>query len=350
MKFEAISIEQSPGKILAHNISDQEGIRRLRKGRIISEADVDVLRVLGLERVYAVELEDGDVHEDDAAWQIAEGIRGAEVRISGGSTGRANLLAESPGVFKVDPGRVAEINRLPGVTVSTLRNHAVVPTKQLLASVKIITYALPEGVVRQALEIARRSAPVISLAALQARKVGLILSGAAGMQSRLKDDFEPPLRSRIEGWGSSLHAMDFVPLGDPGDKSGLVERIQSHIADGCALIILAGETAIMDDNDIVPRAIRSAGGVVESLGAPVDPGNLLMLAYFGEIPVLGAPGCARSRGENVVDWLIPRLLTGERVSREDIIQLGHGGLLEDVKERPVPREPESGGSSAGSHS
>jgi molybdenum cofactor cytidylyltransferase len=107
---------------------------------------------------------------------------------------------------------------------------------------------------------------------------------------------------------------------------------------GLELIVLAGETAIMDRHDLLPRAVERAGGSVECVGAPVDPGHLLMLAYLDETPVVGAPGCARSRKTNIVDWVLPRLLAGERLTRPDIIALGHGGLLEDVPERPTRRD------------
>ncbi len=117
----------------------------------------------------------------------------------------------------------------------------------------------------------------------------------------------------------------------------LAQALSRQRQAGAQLIILAGETAIMDRHDLAPRAVERAGGHVESLGAPVDPGNLLMLAYMDEVPILGAPGCARSRKINIVDWILPRLLVGERLTRADIAALGHGGLLEDVPERPMPR-------------
>jgi molybdenum cofactor cytidylyltransferase len=131
---------------------------------------------------------------------------------------------------------------------------------------------------------------------------------------------------------------DFVALDDEPDEAALAEMLRQQVASGIEMILLAGETAIMDSHDIVPRAIERAGGRVESVGAPVDPGNLLMLAYIRDVPVVGAPGCARSKKINIVDWILPRLLVGDRLTRRDIIELGHGGLLQDVRERGMPRE------------
>ena len=130
---------------------------------------------------------------------------------------------------------------------------------------------------------------------------------------------------------------DYVPLEDETGEAELAAALQKQKEAGAQLIVLAGETAIMDRHDLAPRAIERAGGEVTCFGAPVDPGNLLMVGYLGEAPVLGAPGCARSRKVNVVDWALPRLLVGDRLTRKDVMDLGHGGLLEDIPERPMPR-------------
>ncbi len=131
--------------------------------------------------------------------------------------------------------------------------------------------------------------------------------------------------------------MDFIPLEDDGGETTLSSALVKLIQAGAELVILAGETAIMDPADIAPRAVLRAGGQIVSVGVPVDPGNLLMLAYLEGVPILGAPGCARSRKTNVIDWVLPRLLVGERLLKEDLGALAHGGLLEDIPERPMPR-------------
>jgi molybdenum cofactor cytidylyltransferase len=164
----------------------------------------------------------------------------------------------------------------------------------------------------------------------------MILSGSASIRQRLVTDFAP-LRERIEKLGSSIARTDFVALDDEVDEAALADMLKRQLASGIRLILIAGETAIMDGHDIVPRAVQRAGGQVESVGAPVDPGNLLMLAYLNDVPVVGAPGCARSKKVNIVDWILPRLLAGDRLTRRDIIALGHGGLLQDVPERGIPR-------------
>jgi molybdopterin biosynthesis enzyme len=211
--------------------------------------------------------------------------------------------------------------------------------------VKIIPYALPEAVVYQAEELGQVGDPIIQLLEFARRRVGLILMGDVAVRPRLQRDFEAPIRERVERIGSDLMDVDFVPVGEEEAPTGISAALGNQVDAGCEMIILAGQTAVMDEDDIVPRAVVAAGGVVESIGAPVDPGNLLMLAYIDKVPIVGAPGCARSRKENVVDWILPRLAIGERIRREDIIELGHGGLLEDFPERSVPRM-ETGGQGA----
>jgi molybdenum cofactor cytidylyltransferase len=172
---------------------------------------------------------------------------------------------------------------------------------------------------------------------LPSKSVGLILSGSTSLHARLITDFSP-LRERIEKLGSSIDRTDFVALDDETDEATLADMLMQQISSGIRMILLAGETAIMDSHDIVPRAVVRAGGRIESVGAPVDPGNLLMLAYINDVPVVGAPGCARSRKTNIVDWILPRLLVGDPLTRRDIVELGHGGLLQDIRERGMPRD------------
>jgi molybdenum cofactor cytidylyltransferase len=185
--------------------------------------------------------------------------------------------------------------------------------------------------------IARESGqPLISVDSLTPRPVSMIFSGSPSLQEKLNADFAP-LRARIESLGSYIATTDYIPLEDEQGEAMLANMLCRHYHTGAKLIVLAGETAIMDHSDIVPRGLERAGGSVEVVGVPVDPGNLLMLGYLHGVPVLGAPGCARSKKTNIVDWVLPRLLAGDRLERSDFISLGHGGLLEDTRQRPMPR-------------
>jgi molybdenum cofactor cytidylyltransferase len=337
MKFEPVPLSEAKGKILGHNIAAANGQRLLRKGKPLSDEDLEHLRVLGRTSVYVAQMEENDVDENTAARRVAEAVRGTGLHIPGVSSGRANLLANEAGLLRVDVERLAQLNACDGLTLATLRTHSPVHARQIVATVKIIPYAMPESVLSEAEAIATGSRHILRVDALPTRSVGMILSGSASIQQRLVSDFSP-LRDRIEKLGSSVTRTDFVALDDESDEAALADMLKQQLESGIGMILFAGETAIMDAHDIVPRAVERAGGQVESVGAPVDPGNLLMLAYLNDIPVVGAPGCARSKKINIVDWILPRLLAGDRLTRRDIIELGHGGLLQDVPERGMPRE------------
>lgn len=336
MRFLPVPIAQAEGAILGHNIANGEGRRALRKGRVLTEADLGVLRSLGRESVYVAVLDADDVGEDDAAERVAaaagEGIRRSRAR-----TGRVNLYAESLGLLRLDVGVLARLNGMAGVTLATLPEYSVVRAGTMVATLKIIPYALPESTVVEVENLLGEVAPLLAIEALRRRRVGLVLTGSAAARERVVLGFERALRERLEGWGADLEVVDFVPVDDDHGVSGLALALEKQLAAGLELLVLAGETAIQDRHDITPRAILEVGGEISAFGVPVDPGNLLLLAYCGDVPIVGAPGCARSPKRNIVDLVLPRLLAGHRLSWEDLLGWGHGGLLEDVPERPLPR-------------
>jgi molybdenum cofactor cytidylyltransferase len=338
MKFGPVPVAQAEGKILGHNISNPVGKRVLRKGNQLTGDDVRLLAEIGRAVVYVAELEPGDIGENTAAERIARLVCGEGVQMTRPIVGRVNLLAQEWSVLRVDASRLARINECEGITLATLPSHAVVQPRKIAATIKVIPFALPEAVVCEAEAYAAEGGPVVQLYPLHLRTAALVLSSSPFAKERVISDFVPALRERIEGLGSELRSVDFVPLEDEAGEIALAETIQERVAEGAEIIILAGETAIMDRYDIAPRAVERAGGEVTCYGAPVDPGNLLMLAYLDKVPILGAPGCVRSKKTNVIDWVLPPLLAGDRLSRRDIIQMGHGGLLEDIPKRPVPRE------------
>jgi len=327
---------EAKGKILGHNVTGLNGRRAFRKGRTLTSEDVDLLRDLGKKAIYVAELDESDVDEDTSANRVAVAVAGYGLDFSGPSTGRVNLRAKSLGVFRVDQPRLNRLNGCEGITLATLPNHSTVRSNQIVATAKVIPFAVPGLAVEEAEGIASEGGPMIRVDLLEHRKVGLILTTSDATRERIETQFAP-LRERIEALGSELARVDHVSQNEETAESELAKSIKAQASGGMDLIILAGETAIMDREDVAPRAIESAGGSLEVLGAPVDPGNLLMLSYIGELPILGAPGCARSRKVNVVDWVLPRLLVGERLTRADIASMGHGGLLDDLPERPMPR-------------
>lgn len=318
-----LPLEEAVGHILRHNLSSPDGRKAFAKGHRIALADLPRLAELGLERLRVAVLEPGDVHEDEAARRLAAAVCGPGVQARPPAASRVNLLADADGVVRVDVAALFEINAIDGLTVATLSSYALAHARQRVATIKIIPFAVREGDLARAEAIGRASRHVIALSPLRQLDVGVILVGSAAARTRIEAGVYPAIESRVVELGSRVLAMRYVE----SEEQLIAEAIGQLRADGAQLLVIAGETSIMDRDDVTPQGIRLAGGRVEHYGAPVEPGNLLLLGYLDALPVLGAPGCVRSRDVNIVDLLLPRLLAGEQITRRDIVELGHGGLL-----------------------
>jgi len=319
-------VPEAGGTILVHNVADADGRRVLKKGTRLAEEHLTRLAELGHARVMVAVLEAGDVLEDEAAVALAEALQSDQLRLSRVTGGRVNLVAEVDGLLEVDAERLLELNMLPGITLATLPPRTVVGPSQKTAQVatlKIIPYAVPRRDLESALALARLRPGIVEVRPVPpGRRAALLLTGEPSAYDKVQADFVPPTRSRLERLGAKLGTVEAVPQ----DRAA-IQAAAARLAAEADLLIIAGQTSIMDEDDITLRALRDAGAEVVACGAPVEPGNLLALAYFPDTPVLCAPGCARGLNYNVVDILLPRLLLGDRLERADIAALGLGGLL-----------------------
>ncbi len=335
MQFIEVNVEDALGLVLAHNVTNDEGRRILRKGKRLEEADIRRLLGSGRKTIHAARIEADDTDEDAAALQITRAVSRGPLRLSGPSTGRVNVYAEALGVVRIDTESLLALNDCDGVTLSVVRNGTVARPGRMVGTTKILPYALPQTTVEQAVSVGKNATP-LELVPLPTTRAALIVTSSAANEDKIVRGFEAALGERLQALNSKLEHVEHVAVGEQ-TRERLGERITELRRDSPQLLILAGETAIQDRHDIAPTALEDAGGTVHCFGAPVDPGNLLMLGDLDGVPVLGAPGCARSPKANIVDLVLPRLLVGEQLSRRDIIELGHGGLLDDVPERPLPR-------------
>jgi len=329
MKFGPLPVDQAEGKILAHNIAGPNGRRAFRKGKLLTARDVSALLKEGYKSIYVAEIMSNDVDENSAACKVAEMAMGGGLKIKGPSAGRVNLASIYKGVLQVDAERLAQINECEGITFATLRSYAVVRAQQSVATIKIIPYAVPAAALDQMASEINANLPLIQVKELKPRRVGIVFSGLPQAHDYVFKTFEPPLRQRIEDYGSLITSIEYIPLEGEKDEADLAAILRGQIDQGIEVIVLASETSTMDRNDIVPRAVERAGGQVTSVGAPVDPGNLLLLAYINNIPILGVPGCVRSPKKNIVDWVLPALLAGDHLIKSDIAAMGYGGLIEE---------------------
>jgi molybdenum cofactor cytidylyltransferase len=324
MKFRRVPLEQARGHILGHNVT-REGRRMLKKGRRIGDAELAQIAEAGADSVHVAELEPDDVDEDAAALRVARALaRGGGLRERAAYGGRVSLLSACRGVWRVPSERLLELTLIEGVTLAAVPSFSAVSEGQTVATLKIIPFALPEARVARAEELAGRG--LVRVDALEPRRVSVIVSGAEGRRRTLLETFRTPLEERLAALGVIHLDFDFVSLAD-APEAALAAALGARLDAGAALVILVSETATMDSEDLAPQAIRLAGGEVAVVGAPVFPGNLLLLGYRGAAAILGAPGCVRSRGRNVVDLILPRLLTGERLGAREVAELGLGGML-----------------------
>jgi molybdenum cofactor cytidylyltransferase len=326
MKFERVAIERAPGHVLAHNVF-HAGERTLGKGTQLGPSELQRLRDAGVEHVYIARLEPEDVLEDAAAQRIASALaRGSRgmLEFRRAHTGRVTLTAAGRGVVVSAVPRLLELNRIEGVTLAVREQYAVVEAQRPVATLKIIPYALPEAAVARA-EVAAGSG-VVQLRPLLPARVVLLGFGARGRRAQVLDPFIDATSERLARLGTRALETEYVAI-DADPVAALTHALDRHAANGCELVIVVGETASMDRDDLAPAAIRGAGGRVDVVGAPVFPGNLLVVGYIAGCAVLGAPGCARQPALNVVDFVLPRLLSGERITQDDVAALGLGGMI-----------------------
>jgi molybdenum cofactor cytidylyltransferase len=334
MKFGPVPVDEAAGKILAHKMLSPEGKSLFNKGHTLTTSDTALLKAHGIEAVVVADLASTDVDENEAARRVGIALAGEHVRVTAPGVGRANLIATAAGPLRIHVPALDRLNNIDeGITIATLREHTLVQTRQLLALVKIIPFGISAARVEDVEAMAKEYAPIITVRPLQARKVALILSGPESAAESLFNEFVPPVQKRVTQLGSTLETITTVP----GHTAAFIARAIGDQQSKHDLILIASISATIDQDDVIPAAIREAGGSVAHFGVPVDPGSLLVLGYIGQIPIVGAPGCVKSMQTNVIDLILPRLLAGERLTRADLVAMGHGGLLEDISERPMPR-------------
>jgi len=323
MDIQKLPIKKSIGHILTHNLVDQTGRRLLGKGRPLKPADLPTLQASGQNTVYVAVLADDDVDENEAARQLGSVVCAGPVRATKATTGRVSFMAEKAGVFKVNPEPLLALNEISGITLATLTSNTVVSTKKVLATLKIIPYAIPQKMLEQAYNILVACQPLMTINPFIIQKAVLIAVGQEAARKKVVGSFTPPLTERLTSYGTSLISGSYVSE----SVLEISEAIKTALSSDVGLIIIVGETSTMDEDDIIPQAIKHIGGQIVQHGVPVDPGNLLMIGYYQDTPIVGAPGCARSLSHNVIDMILPRLVTGERLTRRDLVALGHGGYL-----------------------
>src|SRR3954453_20213933 len=295
MKFGPATPADAVGGVTVHTL--RQGPLVLKKGTTIGPAEVEALTEAGGKEIVVVRLEDGDISEDVAAASIAHAVAGDGVNVERAFTGRANLFAARAGVLVVDRPAVARINGVDeAITFATLSAFKPVVEGEMIATVKLIPFGVEARLREAAVGVAGRGA--LRIAPYTIKKVGVVSTLLPGLAPKVIDKTLRVTAERLAPAGASIIAERRVPH----DETVLAASIKELLGLGAELVIVFGASAIADRRDVIPAAITEIGGAIEHFGMPVDPGNLLLIGSAGGVPVLGAPGCARSPVENGFDW------------------------------------------------
>jgi molybdenum cofactor cytidylyltransferase len=337
VKFGEVPVEEAVGALAAHSVRAGEMV--VKKGTLVTPDIALRLKQAGIGTMIAAQFEPGDIAEDAAAFRLAQALAGDNITVEAPFTGRSNLYAETGGVLLIDADAIHGLNAVDeAMTAATLPAYKPVVAGEMVGTVKIIPYAIPEVLLQKGKDRIGRGA--LRVAPYTRRTVGVVSTTLPGLKSGVIDKTLAVLARRLEPTGARIMQDRRVPH----EAAALALELASQAVGDTELILVFGASAIADRRDVIPSAIEMAGGRVEHFGMPVDPGNLLLVGFIASKPVIGAPGCARPSKENGFDWILHRLLADVPVTRADIMSLGVGGLLMEIVSRPQPRE---GGESEG---
>ena len=333
MKFGPAPLAEAKGAIMAH--SQKVGERMIRKGSLLDDAAIETLRAAGRLDIICARLEPGDVPEDIAADRLATPLVSPLIARSRAATGRVNLMAEVPGLLRIDTARIDRLNTIDeAMTIGTLPDYAVVAPKDLVATVKIVPFSVPGTVLSVAETMARQGNSPLSLHPFRHLKVGLVVTELPGLKESVTDKTIAITEARVSALTGSL----LPPVRCAHHEEAIGRALDGLVGSGADLLLVIGASAVVDRRDVGPQGIVRAGGEILHFGMPVDPGNLICLGRIGDKPALVLPGCARSPSLNGIDFVLTRLFAGVPVTPRDMMRMGVGGLLKEMETRPMPRE------------
>ena len=328
--MKSIRVQNAAGMVLCHDVTEIIPGKlkgpSFRKGHVIQNSDIDKLLDLGKRFIYVFELTKDQVHENEAAKRIAKAATGPGLIMTEPVEGKVTLSAAAKGLLKVDASALFLINRIQDIMFATLHSNQQAAANQAVGGTRIIPLVTEEERIQRVEIICRDHFPIVQVKPFIPHQVGLIVTGSEVFEGRIEDGFGPVVEKKFKRLGSRV--MGYVKVSD--DVEMTVKAIQDFIDKGADMIALTGGMSV-DPDDQTPASIRAAGGKVITYGAPVLPGAMFMLAYLQDVPVIGLPGCVMYHQTSIFDLVVPRLLAGESVTRDDIVTMGHGGFCSDCK-------------------
>ncbi len=332
----SIPVDQAVGMVLPHDITeivkDEFKGCAFRKGHIIRLEDVEHLRRLGKEHIYVLDLTDNEIHENEAARLMAAALAGSGVEYGNDVVeGKVSLKAAHDGLLKIDKEALYRFNLLGEVMCSTLHTNTPVKKGEQVAASRLIPLVGERSMVDEAVAIAGAGEKIVRVLPLATVKAGLIITGSEVFYGRIEDKFEQVLRDKMAALGSEVIRVGFAP----DDPALIAAEIEKCLAAGADLIVTSGGMSV-DPDDVTRTGIKQAGAEDMVYGTAVLPGAMFLVGRIGTIPVIGLPACGMFHNITVFDLVLPRILTGEHIGREQLADMGHGGLCRNCKRCQYP--------------
>lgn len=326
--MKSVRVEDAIGMILCHDITkivpgEFKG-RAFKKGHIIKEEDIKELLSIGKEHIYVWEAKEGMLHENDAAIRLKDLVCGTGLEFGEIKEGKINFIAKKDGLLKIDKEELLKINMLGDIIVSTMHNNTPVKKGEIVGATRVIPLVIDEEKIIEAEKIVKKG--IINIEEIKSKKVFMITTGSEVYHGRIKDAFGPAVKKKLEYYGCELVNQTILP----DDKDKIVAEIKRALKEGAEMIVCTGGMSV-DPDDVTPTAIKECGADLVSYGAPVLPGAMFLLSYYGDIPILGLPGCVMYSKRTVFDLVLPRVLADEKLTMRDLALYGHGGLCLDCK-------------------
>jgi molybdenum cofactor synthesis domain-containing protein len=323
-----IRVEDAVGMTLCHDMTAmRDGFKgaAFKRGHVITEEDIPALLDIGKKAVFIWEENAGEIHEEDAALRMAAMAPVEGAHYNAPSEGKVLLMADTRGMFRVNTELLRKINSIGDITISTLRDHYPVEAGARLASMRIVPLVTKETQIEEAERLCKNE-KLLDLRPYSHKKVGVIITGSEIYTGRIKDKFEPVVRKKLENYPSEIIGVTICD----DDLSMIESAARGYLDAGADMLFFTGGMSV-DPDDLTPTAIRQLGAEVITHGVPSQPGNMTLVAYIGDVAILGIPGAAISLPTTIFDVLLPQLFTGDRLTKEDLVRLGDGGLCQLCK-------------------
>ena len=330
-----VRIEQAVGMVLAHDITrivpgKFKGVG-FKKGHVVKEEDIPELLKLGKRHLYALQLPETEMHEDEAALKIANAISGKSLRWTEPAEGKSSIICETDGLLKINPASLLKINKLGNIIVSTLKNNFPCQKDQIVAATRIIPLSISRKKIEKLEAIAAKGEPVVSVLPFRSLKVGAVVTGSELYNGLIKDEFDRFVGKKVRKYGSEIIKKTLVP----DDPEKIADAVLEHHQSGCDLILTTGGLSV-DPDDVTRLGVKKAGAKIIAYGAPILPGAMFMYAMLGDTQILGLPACVYYHSTTIFDLTLPRVLAGEEINKNSIAEMGHGGLCMDCDQCRFP--------------